>query len=58
MAERLLNQYREALSEVALKPSTGGAFEVTIGDERVYSKLETGTFPSERAVVSQIGAKL
>jgi selenoprotein W-related protein len=58
LAQKVLDQYKTGVGEVALKPSSGGAFEVSVGDEKVYSKLETGTFPSERAVVADIGNKL
>lgn len=46
------------MGEVALVPSSGGAFEVSVGDEKVYSKLETGRFPDERILIQEIGAKL
>lgn len=48
MAEKLLHTYKTGLGEVALVPSGGGAFEVSVGETKVYSKLETGVFPSER----------
>jgi len=43
---------------VALVPSSGGAFEVTLGDQVVYSKLQTGVFPSEGNVIQAIGEKI
>lgn len=46
------------MSELALLPSGGGAFEIKVNGEQVYSKLETGRFPSETAVVEDIGKKL
>jgi selenoprotein W-related protein len=46
------------VAEVALVPSSGGAFEVTLGGEPVYSKLQTGNFPSEGDIVKSIGSKL
>ncbi|MET3682235.1 selenoprotein W-related protein [Alkalibacillus flavidus] len=33
-----------------LIPSSGGAFEVTVNSEKVYSKLETGEFPKLETV--------
>lgn len=36
----------------------GGAFEVTVNEDTIYSKLETGRFPSESAVISEVGKKL
>ena len=58
MATKLLDQYKNRVAEVALIPSSGGAFEVTLGDESVYSKLATGNFPSEGDVVKSVGSKL
>lgn len=41
-----------------LIPDTGGCFEVSVGDELIYSKLETGVFPEEGPIVEQIGGLL
>jgi selT/selW/selH-like putative selenoprotein len=41
-----------------LVPSSGGAFEVTVDDEQIYSKLATGHFPSEGSVLADLGTKL
>jgi len=58
LAEKLLSQFKNALGEVTLVPSSGGAFEISVDDELIYSKLETGRFPSEDAVIRDVGAKL
>ncbi|KAA0547813.1 SelT/SelW/SelH family protein [Bacillus sp. BGMRC 2118] len=34
-----------------LVPSTGGAFEVTVDGEKVFSKLEVGRFPTEDEII-------
>ncbi len=44
--------------EIELTPSSGGAFEVSVSGEKIYSKLETGRFPSESAVLSDMEDKL
>lgn len=44
--------------EVEIIPSSGGAFEVIVDGEKIYSKLETGRFPSESAVLSDMEDKL
>ncbi len=54
MADKLLNKYKSALSEVALIPSSGGAFEVSVDGAKVFSKLETGKFPDERALLNEM----
>lgn len=58
LADKLLNQHKNALAEVALVPSQGGAFEVIVGGEKVYSKLQTGRFPSEGEVLKSVAGKL
>ena len=53
-----MGTYKTELGEVALVPSQGGAFEISVDGDSVYSKLETGRFPSESAVVQDVGDKL
>ena len=54
----MLNKYKNRLQQVALVPSMGGAFEITIDDEKVYSKLETGRFPDEGMLLQEIDSRL
>ncbi len=35
-------------------PSSGGAFEVTVNDQKLYSKLETGEFPDNEKLFDEI----
>jgi len=58
LADKLLGTYKNRIGEVALVPSAGGAFEISVNGDAVYSKLQTGTFPDERAMITQVGAKL
>lgn len=37
-----------------LTPSSGGAFEVIVNDEKVYSKLDTGVFPDNEELIEQL----
>lgn len=41
-----------------LEPSSGGCFELTVDSDLVYSKLATGQFPDEKAIVKEIGKRL
>lgn len=41
-----------------LEPSSGGCFELSADGELIYSKLQTGDFPSERAMVDEVGKRL
>jgi selenoprotein W-related protein len=45
MAQELLTTFEEEVSEVALRPGTGGIFEVRVGDEVIWSRKEKGRFP-------------
>jgi selenoprotein W-related protein len=40
-----------------LIPSSGGAFEVTVNGEKIYSKLETGVFPDTDEMIEIISKK-
>ena len=46
------------ISGSSLIPADGGAFEVSVGDKLMYSKLETGEFPEESILVDQIRSEL
>ncbi len=45
MAQELLTTFEEELTEVALRPGTGGVFEVRVNDELVWSRADAGRFP-------------
>lgn len=40
-----------------LIPSSGGAFEVTVNGEKIYSKLDTGIFPDTEEIIEIIASK-
>ncbi len=40
LAEELLKDYKHVIESVALFPSDGGRFEVSVNGQLVYSKLE------------------
>lgn len=56
--ELLLDRFELQLGEIALVPSSGGRFEVSVDGELVYSKLATGRFPSEEELLDLVGARL
>ena len=58
MASQILTEYKRRIASLELEPSDGGAFELTIDGELVYSKLSTGEFPDEAAMVSEGGARI
>jgi selT/selW/selH-like putative selenoprotein len=46
------------MTELSLVPYADGRFEVIVGDEKIYSKLETGEFPNEDKIAKQISKML
>jgi selenoprotein W-related protein len=41
LAEELLKEYEHVIESLALIPSDGGKFEVSVNGQLVYSKLQT-----------------
>ena len=58
MTTKLLTQFKQQISDLKLIPSQGGCFEVTANGELLYSKLETGEFPDEQAILDTFAARL
>jgi len=58
LASKVLTEYKTKLESMELQPSSGGCFELTVDGELVYSKLDTGQFPDEEAMVGEIGKRL
>lgn len=55
---KALPRFKRRLSSIELIPSKGGCFEVTIGTELIYSKLQTGSFPDETELLELIEQRL
>jgi len=45
MAQELLQTFEQEIEEVALRPGTGGIFEIRANDELVWSRADDGGFP-------------
>jgi selenoprotein W-related protein len=41
-----------------LIPSDGGCFELQVDGALIWSKLETGKFPEEKAMIDAVAARL
>ena len=41
-----------------LEPASGGCYEITVDGALIYSKLDTGEFPDEAAIVAEVGNRL
>jgi selenoprotein W-related protein len=58
LAAKILTQYKQQLQALELQPSSGGCFELSADGQPIYSKLATGEFPDEDALVREIGQRL
>ena len=45
---------KRSIARFVLVPAAGGCFEVTVGGRLLYSKLATGRFPDEDALLAEI----
>jgi selT/selW/selH-like putative selenoprotein len=54
MASRLLDEFERYIENLVLAPSRGGVFEVTLGDEEIYSKKATKKYPEYEEVAPMI----
>lgn len=53
-----METYKQKLESLELVPSGGGCFELKLGNDLVYSKLQTGEFPDEAEMVKVVGKRL
>jgi selenoprotein W-related protein len=54
----LLGKFEEKIESITLIPSSGGRFEVTINNQLIYSKLQTGRFARPGEVEELVKQKL
>ena len=54
----LLKSYERRIQSIALIPSDSGKFEVKVGEQLVYSKLQTGRHVEEQELVEIVGKAL
>jgi selenoprotein W-related protein len=52
MAQELLNTFGTDLTEVALRPGSGGVFRITVDDDQIWERKTDGGFP-DIAVLKQ-----
>ena len=57
MAETILG-LKQDINALKLIPSGGGAFEVSVDGEKIYSKLQTGEFPKPEAILAAVRERL
>ena len=56
MVEAILGKYEHYIDDITVVPSTGGVFEVNVGDELVFSKKELGRHATIDEVMESVGA--
>jgi selenoprotein W-related protein len=57
LTEKLLTKYKQKIVDLKLIPGGGGCFELTVNGELIYSKLKTGKFPDEEAMLAAVGKR-
>ena len=58
MAQELLSTFGHDLGEVALVPTTGGAFEITLDGATVWERKADGGFPDVKTLKQRIRDRL
>jgi selenoprotein W-related protein len=58
LTDKLLGEFKQRITGLKLIPSGGGCFELSVDGELLYSKLKTGEFPDENAMVDAVGKRL
>ena len=58
MTAKLLPRFKQSINRFVMIPSKGGCFELTVGGQLLYSKLQTGSFPDEESLIAQVGKVL
>lgn len=58
MAAQILTAYKQRVQHLRLIPSRGGCFELSVNGDLLYSKLKTGEFPDEAAMVRLVGERI
>ena len=58
MAHELRSTVGEDLGEVALIPSSGGAFRIEVGGDTVWERVRDGGFPDVKALKQRVRDRL
>ena len=58
MTSKLLTTYKQQIQDLKLIPSKGGCFELSADGDLLYSKLQAGKFPDEKAMIDAVGSRL
>jgi selT/selW/selH-like putative selenoprotein len=58
LTDKLLNRFKQDIESLSLAPYADGRFEVVVDDTTIYSKLKTGQFPDEGAILDEVAKRL
>jgi selenoprotein W-related protein len=58
LTSKILTEFKQQIQELKLVPAGGGAFEVSLDNELIYSKLKTGKFPDEAWILDTVRQRL
>ena len=53
-----MDAFGERFSALKLIPGKDGCFEVTLNDELIYSKLQTGDFPENKQILDELRRRM
>lgn len=54
----MLENLKLKIDHMELVPGKGGCFELSVDGDLLYSKLETGEFPDEMAMLDAVHARV
>ena len=58
MTEKILSELKRDVKQLRLIPSKGGCFEVSVNQDLIYSKLDTGEFPDDDEIVGVVKSRV
>jgi selenoprotein W-related protein len=58
MAQELLSTFSDEIGEVALRPATGGAFQIDLGDAIIWERKRDGGFPDVKTLKQRVRDRL
>ena len=58
LSRTLLKEHEDKITELALVPSHGGVYEITLNDELIFSKKELDRYPEKDEVEEMVREKL
>jgi selenoprotein W-related protein len=54
MAQELLSTFADDLEQVALRPGSGGVFEIHVGEQLIWERKRDGGFPSPKELKQRV----